>query len=130
MERYRHYIDAERCEPASGEWFESESPFTGQPWAEVARGNAADVDRAVNAAHRAFTSGNWPAQGASARGLLLHRLGDRLAEEAARLAGIEVRDNGKLYSEMHAQLNYLPQWFYYYGGLADKVQGSVIPLDK
>jgi aldehyde dehydrogenase (NAD+) len=130
MERYRHYIDAERCEAASGEWFESESPFTGQPWAEVARGSAADVDRAVNAAHRAFASGSWPALSASARGLLLHRLGDRLAEEAPRLAGIEVRDNGKLYSEMHAQLSYLPQWFRYYGGLADKVQGSVIPLDK
>ncbi|OYD60201.1 UNVERIFIED_ORG: aldehyde dehydrogenase (NAD+) [Burkholderia sp. CF145] len=130
MERYRLYIDATDCDPASEAWFASESPFTGEPWAQIARGSAPDVERAVQAAHRAFASGAWPALSASARGLLLHRLGDRLAEEAERLAAIEVRDNGKLYSEMHAQLNYLPQWFRYYGGLADKVQGSVIPLDK
>lgn len=130
MERYRLYIDGKNCEPDGGQWFASESPFTGEVWAEVARGNASDLERAVAAAHRAFTSGAWPALSASARGLLLHRLGDRIAAEASRLAAIEVRDNGKLYSEMHAQLSYLPQWFRYYGGLADKVQGSVIPLDK
>lgn len=130
MERYRLYIDATQCEPASGEWFTSDNPFTGEPWAQVARGGAPDVERAVQAAQRAFTTGAWPALSASARGLLLHRLGDRLAEEAECLASIEVRDNGKLYSEMHAQLGYLPQWFRYYGGLADKIQGSVIPLDK
>ncbi|CAE6898215.1 MULTISPECIES: aldehyde dehydrogenase [Paraburkholderia] len=130
MERYRLYIDGKSCEPEGGQWFPSESPFTGEPWAEVARGNAADVERAVSAAHRAFVSGAWPELSASARGLLLHRFADRIAAEASRLAATEVRDNGKLYAEMHAQLSYLPQWFRYYGGLADKVQGDVIPLDK
>jgi (Z)-2-((N-methylformamido)methylene)-5-hydroxybutyrolactone dehydrogenase len=130
MERYRLYIDGKNCDPESGEWFVSESPFTGHAWAEVARGNASDVEQAVSAAHRAFQSGRWPELSASARGLLLHRLGDRLEAEASRLAAIEVRDNGKLHSEMLAQTNYLPQWFRYYGGLADKVQGNVIPLDK
>ncbi|MFL9998720.1 aldehyde dehydrogenase [Paraburkholderia sediminicola] len=130
MERYRLYIDGKNCDPDGGEWFSSESPFTGKPWAEVPRGGPSDIERAVTAAHRAFVSGSWPELTASARGLLLHRLADRLAAEASRLAAIEVRDNGKLYAEMHAQLNYLPQWFRYYGGLADKVQGSVIPLDK
>lgn len=130
MERYRLYIDGKSCEAEGGQWFPSESPFTGEPWAEVARGNAADVERAVSAAHRAFVSGAWTELSASARGLLLHRFADRIAAEASRLAAIEVRDNGKLYAEIHAQLSYLPQWFRYYGGLADKVQGDVIPLDK
>ncbi|GAB3626891.1 carnitine dehydratase [Pandoraea terrae] len=130
MERYRLYIDGKHCDPDNGEWLTSENPFTGQAWAEVPRGQASDVERAVSAAHRAFDAGTWPELSASARGLLLHRLGDRLAQEASRLAEIEVRDNGKLYAEMYAQMNYLPQWFRYYGGLADKVQGNVIPLDK
>ncbi|WP_233342894.1 aldehyde dehydrogenase [Burkholderia cepacia] len=130
MERYRLYIDGKSCDPDGGNWFASESPFTGEPWAEVPRGAASDIERAVNAAHRAFVSGSWRELSASARGLLLHRLADRLEAEASHLAAIEVRDNGKLYSEMHAQLSYVPQWFRYYGGLADKVQGSVIPLDK
>jgi len=46
------------------------------------------------------------------------------------LAEIEVRDNGKLMTEMHAQTRYLGQWFRYFGGLADKIEGSVIPVDK
>ncbi|SIT49388.1 putative aldehyde dehydrogenase DhaS [Paraburkholderia piptadeniae] len=130
MEHYLHYVDGAELNPASGEWFASESPFTGEPWAQIARGNAVDAHRAVEAAHRAFASGEWPSLSASARGLLLHRVADLIARDAAKLAEIEVRDNGKLYSEMHAQLSYVPQWFRYYGGLADKVQGSVIPLDK
>lgn len=130
MQRFNLYIDGRQQPPSSERWFTSDNPFTGQPWAEIARGDAADVDKAVQAAHLAFTQGAWPALSASARGLLLHRLGDRIAQEARRLAQIEVRDNGKLFAEMHAQLQYLPQWFYYYGGLADKLQGSVIPLDK
>ncbi|KWE18299.1 carnitine dehydratase [Burkholderia cepacia] len=130
MQRYTHYIDGARSEPASQAWLPSDNPFTGAPWAEIARGNAADVERAVAAAHRAFTSGAWRELSASARGQLLIRLADRITEHASRLAEVEVRDNGKLYAEMHAQLQYVPQWYRYYGGLADKIQGDVIPLDK
>ncbi len=61
---------------------------------------------------------------------MLRRLGDLVARDAERLAQVEVRDNGKLLAEMRAQLNCLPQWFYYFGGLADKIEGAVIPLDK
>jgi len=60
----------------------------------------------------------------------MRKLGDLIARDATRLAVTEVRDNGKLLAEMQGQLNYIPQWFYYYGGLADKVQGSTLPLDK
>ena len=130
LQHYDHYIDGERVAPSSGEYFESLNPFTAKPWAMVARGNDEDVNRAVEAADRAFNSGEWPAMHASARGALLRRLGDLIARDAERLAEIEVRDNGKLIGEMAGQLRYMPNWYYYYGGLADKIEGSVIPIDK
>jgi hypothetical protein len=67
---------------------------------------------------------------ASERGALLRRLGDVIAENAEKLAELEVLDNGKLRAEMLGQMKYLPQWFYYYGGLADKIEGAVTPIDK
>jgi aldehyde dehydrogenase (NAD+) len=67
---------------------------------------------------------------ASARGQLLCRLADLIVENAQALADIEVRDNGKLMAEMAAQVRYASQWFRYFGGLADKIEGSVIPIDK
>jgi aldehyde dehydrogenase (NAD+) len=130
MQRYQMYIDGQHVDPASGAWLETYNPYTGEPWAEIARGNAEDVDRAVRAAHKAFTKGPWPQLTASQRGILLHRLGELVAREAGRLAEIEVRDNGKLITEMRGQLDYIPQWYYYFGGLADKIQGSVTPIDK
>ena len=130
MEKHRHYIGGEFVEPSSGKYLESFDPYLGEPWALVAQGNAADVDRAVGAAHRAFTDGAWPGLNASQRGGRLRRLGDLVTREAKRLAEIEVRDNGKLIAEMAAQLNYVPNWYYYFGGLADKIEGAVIPIDK
>jgi aldehyde dehydrogenase (NAD+) len=67
---------------------------------------------------------------ASRRGALLRKLGDLIGDKAKALAEIEVRDNGKLYAEMSAQTAYMAQWYYYYGGLADKIEGHVIPTDK
>src|SRR3546814_17157181 len=64
------------------------------------------------------------------RGHLLRRFGDLIADNADRLARIEVRDNGKLYAEMKRQVEYIPQYFYYQAGLADKIEGTVIPIDK
>jgi acyl-CoA reductase-like NAD-dependent aldehyde dehydrogenase len=130
MQKYQQYIGGEWVAPSSGEWFESFNPFTGEPWALIARGNAADADHAVKTAHAAFTSGPWPEMTPTQRGALLRKLGDLVAQNAQQLAEIEVRDNGKLIAEMGAQLNYVPQWYYYFGGLADKIQGAVIPLDK
>ena len=74
--------------------------------------------------------GPWGKLTASERGHLLRRLGDLIAEKATELANTEVQDNGKLINEMLFQLRYIPQWYYYFGGLADKVQGAVIPIDK
>ena len=130
MEKYPLYINGASVDAVSQEWFDTENPYTCAPWAKIARGGPEDVDLAVRSAHQAFHHGPWKALTASQRGLLLHRLGDLLARDAEHLARLEVRDNGKLINEMTAQLAYLPQWFYYYGGLADKIEGSVLPLDK
>ncbi len=130
MKRYQLRIDGQSLPPAGDAWFETQNPFTGESWAEIPRGDARDVDAAVQAAHRALTIGPWAEMTATQRGALMRKLGDLIARDAAKLAATEVRDNGKLLAEMGAQLNYIPQWFYYYGGLADKIQGSTLPLDK
>jgi len=131
MKKHRMLIGGEWVEPASGTWFESVNPFTGTAWALVPRGGKDDVDRAVAAAKKAFASdSDWRKMTATARGILLNKFADIVAAEADRLAEIETTDNGKLIAEMRGQLNYVPQWFRYFGGLADKVEGRVIPIDK
>ena len=130
MKKYQMYIDGKFVDAASGKWFDSYNPFTGKVWSQVAQGGPEDVDRAVKAAHRAFSEGPWPQMTASQRGALVYKLGTLVARDAKMLAETEVMDNGKLIAEMQGQLNYVPQWYYYFGGLADKVQGAVIPLDK
>ncbi|MBL8670734.1 MAG: aldehyde dehydrogenase [Alphaproteobacteria bacterium] len=130
LEKFPMLIDGKAAEPSTGAWFESFNPYTGQPWALVARGARADADRAVEAAHKAFTTGEWPKLNATQRGALLFKLADLIAAHAAELGAMEVRDNGKLLAEMGAQMRYVPQWYRYFGGLADKVEGAVIPIDK
>ena len=130
MTRYQHYIDGQWCDPASGEWLQSHNPYSGETWAEIPRGNAADADRAVKAARHAFKSGEWSQMKGHQRAELLHCLADLIAENAEHLATVEVRDNGKLMAEMLGQMNYLPQWYRYYAGLADKIEGAVLPIDK
>lgn len=130
LTRYQMFIGGQWVDAAGGETFYSDNPYTGQPWAQVPRARAADADRAVQAAHKAFTNGEWPKLNASKRGALLRKLGDLISEKSKFLAEIEVRDNGKLYAEMSAQTAYMAQWYYYFGGLADKIEGAVIPIDK
>jgi (Z)-2-((N-methylformamido)methylene)-5-hydroxybutyrolactone dehydrogenase len=130
MQPYQMLIGGAWVDAQDSAVLETENPFLGRPWALVPRGTPADVDRAVEAAFAAFREPGWRRMTASARGALLRRLGDIVTREADRLAEIETRDNGKLITEMRAQLRYLPQWFYYFGGLADKIEGRVIPIDK
>jgi aldehyde dehydrogenase (NAD+) len=130
LEHYQMYIGGEWLDAADGERFDSINPYTGEAWASIPRGRERDANEAVEAAARAFRSPEWAGLTASARGRLLCRLGDLIAEHAEELARIEVRDNGKLYSEMLGQLRYIPQYFYYFGGLADKIEGAVTPIDK
>jgi aldehyde dehydrogenase (NAD+) len=126
--KFRNTVDGKFVD--ARETFESFDPYTGAPWAAIPRCNANDVDAAVGAARRAFLTGEWSGMTPSARGKLLVRLADLIAENAERLARIETHDNGKLIAEMGGQLRYIPEWYRYFGGLADKIEGSVLPIDK
>ncbi|WP_217430735.1 aldehyde dehydrogenase [uncultured Sphingomonas sp.] len=123
-------IDGAWTAAASGRTFLSRNPTTGEDWAILPDADAADVDRAVRAADAAFHAAAWHRTTATARGKLLRRLGDLVAANAAELAELETRDNGKLIRETRGQLAYLPEFFYYAAGLADKLEGSTLPIDK
>lgn len=127
LPRRDHFINGERAAPAGGEYFESVNPTTGAAFYEAARGSAADVERAVTAAQDAFENPAWRDLSQTRRGRLLRGLGDLIGENAELLARTETLDNGKLLREMRAQLAALPEYFYYYAGLADKIHGEVIP---
>ena len=130
MRTYGHFIDGAYVEPLSGKYLDTVNPYTGEAWARIPQGGAEDVGRAVAVASRALREGEWPKMTASARGRLMNRLADLVAANAERLAEIEVRDNGKLLAEMLGQTRYNPEWWRYFGGLADKVEGAVMPIDK
>lgn len=128
VKTYQLFIDGQEAAPTTNRWFDSKNPYTGEVWARIPYASAEDVDAAVQAADRAFSI--WSKTKPSERGRIMVRLADLIEADAARLAEIEVRDNGKLYAEMFSQVKYLAGWYRYYGGLADKVEGAVIPTDK
>lgn len=130
MQDYEMLIGGKRVGAESGAWLDTVNPFTGKAWARIPRAGPADVERAVASARKAFYAKEWRGLTASARGMLLFRLADLIAARAEELARIESTDNGKLINEMAGQLNYIPQWYRYFGGLADKIEGRVIPIDK
>ncbi len=130
LKKFDAHIDGKKVSPSNGEYFETINPFTSQAWGRVARCSQQEVDLAVAAASKAFEGAEWSGITSSQRGGLLRSIGDILGDHADELAQLEVRDNGKLISEMAIQCAYIPQWYYYFGGLADKIEGSVIPTDK
>src|SRR5215469_684960 len=130
LKTYQTYIDGRWIDAASGKTFETYDPYTGQPWALIPECDKVDVDQAVDAASRAFERGPWPKMTPSARGKIMRRIAQLIEQHAEHLGQVEVRDNGKLISEMVAQTKYMPEWFYYYGGLADKIQGTVVAVDR
>lgn len=128
-EKFSLYIGGKFVPGSSGKSFTTSSPYTGEEWAELAEGTVADVDAAVASAREAL-GGPWGQMTGTDRSALLRRLGDVIAENAERLATLEVNDSGKLYHEMIGQTRALPQWYYYFAGLADKIEGRQIPTDK
>jgi len=130
MKKYGLYIDGQYVEPVDGEWLDTVNPYSGEAWAQIARGGAEDVSRAVAAAKRAMTTGPWATMSASNRGKLMRNVGDLVTKNAQRLAEIEVRDNGKLIAEVNGGLKNIAEIWYYYAGLADKIQGHNIPVEK
>ncbi|MCB4457052.1 aldehyde dehydrogenase [Leisingera sp. McT4-56] len=128
MQSFQQYIGG-AFEDAS-ETFESLDPATGKPWAQMPAASAVDVDRAVRAAEAAFFSPEWAGMSATQRGKLLMRLADLVAENAPRLAELETRDTGKIIRETSAQIAYVAEYYRYYAGLADKIEGAHLPIDK
>ena len=126
MKQYQHFIDGSYVDPIGGQWLDTVNPYTGEVWARIPQGCARDVDSAVLAARRAMTEGPFAGMTPTQRGKLMLRLAELVAANAQRLAEIEVRDNGKLYSEMKGQLDYHPEWWRYSGGLADKLDRQII----
>ncbi|WP_213881336.1 aldehyde dehydrogenase [Pseudomonas sp. dw_358] len=123
-------IDGQWVDALDGATFESLDPSTATPWALLPDAGEADVERAVQAAQHAFDNPAWRGLTATARGKLLRRLGDLISENKEALAQLESRDNGKLIRETRGQVTYLPEFFHYTAGLADKLEGGTLPLDK
>jgi acyl-CoA reductase-like NAD-dependent aldehyde dehydrogenase len=130
MNTYQNYIGGRDVAAADGRTFTAFNPTTGAVWGTFALAGPQEVDRAVTAADAAFRSGPWGALSPTRRGRLLMKWGEKVAEHADRIAAIETGQNGKLFAEMRAQARIALEWLYYFGGLADKIEGAVIPLDR
>jgi len=130
VRNYKMLIGGDPLAARSGKIFESINPYTGRVWATVPEADEEDVDAAVRAARQAFDEGPWGKMTGTERARLIRRLAELIAENAEELAVVESTDNGKLLKEMSGQLGALPDWYYYFAGAADKVQGATIPSDK
>ena len=130
MKQYGNFIDGKWCSPVGGQSLDTENPFTRRPWASIARSGVEDVNRAVEAASSAFETGPWRKLSATARGKLLWKMGDLLEANVDRLARLETYDNGRTLSDMQGIVAYLADYFRYFAGLADKVEGAVPPIEK
>ena len=124
----RLFIDGQFVDALDGATMDVINPFDGSVLAQVAEARAADVDRAVAAATRAFAS--WSRTPAAARGALLGKLADAIEANAEELAVLEARDTGHPIRDTRGlDVPRTAATFRYFAGLADKVQGSVIPVD-
>jgi aldehyde dehydrogenase (NAD+) len=122
-------IDGKWVDAKSGKTFATYNPATEEKIADVAEGDAADIDRAAKAARKAFESGDWPKMDARDRGRLLHRLADLVEKNLDELAALETLDNGKPISDAKAaDLPLVIDCFRYDAGWADKLTGKTIPI--
>jgi acyl-CoA reductase-like NAD-dependent aldehyde dehydrogenase len=130
VREYKMLVGGEWVDAHSGAAFETVNPYTGKVWATAPDADAVDVDRAVRAAREAFDSGPWGTTTGTQRARLMRRLAELIAENAEAIAVVESTDNGKLLREMSGQLKALPEYYHYFAGAADKIQGDTIPSDK
>lgn len=127
----RMLINGEWCDSMTGKTFETVHPANGEAIAQVAEGQAEDIDRAVLAARKAFETGPWPKMSGRDRGKLLFKLGDLIERDAEGLAALEVLDNGKPISEVsNVDIPQVLATFRYFAGWADKIHGDVVPVDN
>lgn len=126
--RYDHFIGGEYVKPHGGRYFENPSPVTGQPFCEVARGTAEDVERALDAAHGA--AGAWGRTPAADRALVLNQVADRMQEHLQALAIAETWENGKPIREtLAADIPLAIDHFRYFAGVIRAQEGSLAEID-
>lgn len=130
LKSYKMLIDGEWVSASDGATFESVNPTTGQAWAMIPEATAEDVDRAVQAAERAFSSGPWVTMTPSQRGKCLRKLGDLLADKSEDLGKVETIDTGKMLKETRWQARYIAEFFHFFAGCSDKIHGETLPIDK
>ena len=128
MEHVKHYINGKFS--SGSERFETINPANGMPWATFPSATEDESNLAIESAHKALYDSPWSRLTPTQRGKLIHKLGDLISEHASELGDLETRDSGKLAVETRAQSNYVSDYYYYYAGLADKIQGEVLPIDK
>ena len=129
LKEYKMFINGEWVSSDTKKTFETLNPENNKPWAIVPEASANDVDKAVQAAQKAF-EGEWSKLLPRERGKFLRAIGNKLRENAELLGKIETIDTGKLFRETKKQANYIAEYYDYYAGLADKVEGTVLPIDK
>jgi aldehyde dehydrogenase (NAD+) len=127
---YQLFIDGKWTEGSTGQVMTSLNPASGVGWATFACAASQDVDRAITAARRVLDEPSWRDMTQTQRGKLLFRLADLIEENADHLGKIETTDSGKLLAETSSQTKYVAEYYRYYGGLADKIEGAVLPIDK
>jgi aldehyde dehydrogenase len=128
-ERYDHWIGGEYVAPASGRYFENPSPVTGRTFTEVARGDAADIERALDAAHGAARS--WGKTTATERAVILNKIADRMEANLEMLAVAETWENGKPVREtLNADLPLAIDHFRYFAGAVRAQEGSISEIDE
>ena len=122
------YIDGEWCDAASGRRMVSINPATEEAWCDFPDCQEEDVDRAVRAAHRAFTEGPWSTTTPVERGRILKAIAAALPEHNERLARLEVSDSGKIFTESTGFQKFCANFFMFYGELADKAVGHTFSV--
>ena len=127
---YQMLIDGQWVNASDGARYDSVDPATGDVWASMPEATSDDVDRAVRAAEAAGISGRWASMTPTERGKCLRRLGDLLADASETLGRIETRDTGKMFKETRWQAKYIAEYFHFYAGAADKIEGRTLPIDK
>ncbi|MDA9223137.1 aldehyde dehydrogenase [Candidatus Pelagibacter sp.] len=129
IQNFKMYIDGQWVESESGKTIETLNPENNEVWATVPEANAKDVDKAVKAAQKAFDN-SWSNLHPRDRAKYLRSLAKLLRENAEHLGTIETIDTGKIFRETKTQANYIAEYYDYFAGLADKVEGTVVPIDK
>jgi len=129
MQKYKNYINGVFVESQSGSSFKSVDPSNEKEFAEICAAEEFEVNLAVESAHNAFNE-KWSKVLPYQRAKYLRSIGDQLKDKAELLGTIETKDTGKLFKETKFQANYIAEYYYYYAGLVDKIEGSTLPIDK